>query len=93
MEDKNEDFKKLKEKLDETTTFPAKYLYKFIVPGDGDGVKEIEAIFNFGGAVITTTPSKTGKFVAVSILIKMQSSAQVIEKYLEVGAVKDVISL
>jgi len=93
MEGKNEDYKGLKEKLDETTTFPVKYLYKFIVPSDGDGVKEIETIFNFGGAVITTKPSKTGKFIAVSILIKMKSSEKVIEKYLEVGAVKGVISL
>jgi len=93
MEDKQNDYKKLKEKLDETTTFPAKYLYKFIVPGDGNGAKEIEAIFNFGGAVITTKPSKTGKYIAISILIKMDSSEHIIDKYKEVGNVKGVISL
>lgn len=93
MEDKQDPFKGLKEKLDETTTFPTKYLYKFIVPAEQSKVKEIENIFNFGGAVIETKDSKTGKYISISILIEMQSSEQIIEKYNEVGKVKGVISL
>lgn len=93
MEDKHEYYKGLKEKLDETTTFPAKYLYKFIVPANQSKVDEIEAIFNFGGAVIDTRDSKTGKYTSISILIEMHSSDQIIEKYIEVGEVKGVISL
>ncbi len=93
MDDKQEQFKGLKEKLDESTTFPAKYLYKFIVPANQSKAEEIEAIFNFGGAVIDTKDSKTGKYTSISILIEMQSSDQIIEKYLEVGKIKGVISL
>ncbi|MFK5880543.1 MAG: DUF493 family protein [Flavobacteriaceae bacterium] len=93
MDDKHEQFKGLKEKLDESTTFPTKYLYKFIVPADQSKVEEIEAVFNFGGAVINTKDSKTGKYTSISILIEMQSSDEIIEKYLEVGKVKGVISL
>ena len=93
MDDNNEQYKGLKEKLDESTTFPAKYLYKFIVPANQSKVEEIEAIFNFGGAVIDTKDSKTGKYTSISILIEMQSSDEIIEKYIEVGKVKGVISL
>lgn len=93
MEDNIEPFKGLKEKLDETTTFPTKYLYKFIVPAEQSKVKEIENIFNFGGAVIETKDSKTGKYTSLSIMIEMQSSDQIIEKYIEVGHIKGVISL
>ena len=93
MEGKHEYYKGLKEKLDETTTFPAKYLYKFIVPANQSKVEAIEAIFNFGGAVINTKNSKTGKYISISILIEMHNSDQIIEKYIEVGQIKDVISL
>ncbi len=91
---KNQDYyKSLKSKLDETTKFPAKYLYKFIVPTGGAQVKKIEDIFNFGSAVITTKLSKTGKFTSVSILIMMESSDAIISKYEEIGTIKGVISL
>ena len=93
MENNKETYKGLKDKLDETTTFPAKYLYKFIVPAKESKVEEVEAIFNFGGAVIETKNSKTGKYTSISILIEMQSSDQIIKKYIEVGAVDGVISL
>ena len=39
MEDKKEFYKNLKKTLEETTTFPDKYLYKFIVPSDDAKVK------------------------------------------------------
>ena len=69
MSDKNDFYEKLKERLDATTTFPSKYLYKFIVPADKLKVKEIESIFNYGGAIIDTKSSKKGKYTSVSILI------------------------
>ncbi|MDC9721480.1 MAG: DUF493 family protein [Urechidicola sp.] len=50
-------------------------------------------MFNFGGAVIDTKGSKTGKYTSISILIEMQSSDEIIKKYIEVGKVKGVISL
>lgn len=93
MDDKRDFYKSLKEKLDDTTSFPSKYLYKFIVPADSAKVKEIEKIFNYGGAVIETKSSKNGKYTSISILIKMQNSNDIIEKYKVVGQIKGVISL
>ncbi len=93
MEDNNDFYKSLKEKLDNTTTFPSKYLYKFIVPADEKKVTEIESVFNYGGAVIDTKSSKAGKYTSISILIEMQSSDEIIERYKEVGTIKGVISL
>lgn len=86
-------YKKLKVTLDETTKFPAAYLYKFIVPSDGDGAKEIQELFNDLGAVIKTKKSSKGKYTAVSIEVKVPSSDFVILKYKEVAIVKGVISL
>ncbi|WP_373942680.1 hypothetical protein [Polaribacter sejongensis] len=40
MSDKKEFYKKLKSQLDDTTKFPADYMYKFIVPTDGNQVRK-----------------------------------------------------
>ncbi len=93
MEDKKEFYDKLKKSLEETTKFPAEYLYKFIIPSNKEKLKEIENIFNHGGAVINTKPSKTGKYVSISINMNMNNSDEIIEKYMEVGKIKGVISL
>lgn len=86
-------YKKLKLSLDETMSFPSNYLYKFIIPKDDEKMNAIENIFNYGGAVITTRLSKTGRYISISILIEMSSSDEIISKYVEIGKVEGVISL
>lgn len=86
-------YKKLKEQLDDTTTFPADYMYKFIVPTDADQVDEVQKIFDKGGAVINTKKSKTGKYISVSIVINLSSSDEVISYYKKAENIKGIISL
>lgn len=93
MENTDDFFKKLKQKLTETTVFPTTYLYKFIIPADEEKLKQIETIFDHVGAVINTKSSRTGKFTSISILMKMGSADEVIAKYEEVAVVEGVISL
>jgi len=93
MDDKEDFYKKLKITLDDTTEFPSKYLYKFIIPNDDVKLNQIKDVFNYGGAVIDTKLSKTGKFISVSILIEMQSSEEIISKYHAIGHIKGIISL
>lgn len=93
MEKKEDFYKSLKITLDETTQFPSKYLYKFIIPNDDLKLNEIKDVFNYGGAVIDTKLSKTGKFISVSILIEMQNSNEIISKYHAVGHIEGLISL
>ncbi|ARV16780.1 DUF493 family protein [Polaribacter sp. SA4-12] len=93
MSDKKEFYTKLKAQLDDTTTFPADYLYKFIVPTDANQVGEVEEIFNDSGAVINKKKSKTGKYVSVSIVIKIEISEHVITYYQKAEKIKGIISL
>lgn len=87
-------YKKLKEQLYDTATWPSEYLYKFIVPTNKKKITDIESLFNNLGAVITTTESKNGKYTSVSINLQMKSPEAVIEKYKEVAEKVDgVISL
>lgn len=90
----NEFYEKLTSRLYETNTWPAEYLYKFIVPSELEKIAEIEAIFDNMGAVINTNESKTGKYTSVSINVLMRDPEFVVEKYKEVAEkVEGVISL
>lgn len=93
--DKNtqEFYERLKTELDLSTTWPATYLYKFIVPSVNDNVLRVEEAFNCMGAVIKTTKSKTGKFTSISVDVTMKDAQEVIDKYIEVSTIDGIISL
>ena len=93
MEEKKDLYNKLRKKLEETTTFPTKYMFKFIVPSDDKKIATIENMFNNIGAVITTKNSKSNKYKSLTILVTMESVDQIINKYKEVDTIEGVISL
>ena len=92
---KSEEFyEKLKSQLYDTNTWPAEYLYKFIVKSNQEKITEIETLFDNMGAVINTVESKNGKYTSVSINVSMQDPEAVISKYKEVTEnIEGVISL
>jgi hypothetical protein len=92
--DKSDEFyRKLKTQLEETSTWPSVYLYKFIVPSKGDGILTINKIFDNTGAVIESKQSKKGTYTSLTITVNLENADAVIQKYREVGKVKGVISL
>jgi putative lipoic acid-binding regulatory protein len=93
MSKESDFYEKLKKSLIETTEFPTKYMYKFIIPSEDAKFKQIENIFDNLGAVINSKPSKTGKYISLTILVNMKSPDDIIEKYKEVSKVEGVISL
>ena len=87
-------YKKLREKLEDTSLWPSEYLYKFIVPSSSQKIAEVENIFDNMGAVINTKQSSKGTYTSVSVNVTMNNPDHVIEKYKEVGEkVEGVISL
>ncbi len=94
-QDKNtkEFYERLRQQLADDTSWPAQYLYKFIIPAELEKIAEIEAIFNGMEAVINTRDSSKGTYTSVSIKVKMASPDAVIKKYLEVSNIEGVISL
>jgi putative lipoic acid-binding regulatory protein len=94
MDSKSEEFyERLKQELVNSTTWPAEYLYKFIVPSQPEKILEIENAFDQMGAVIETSQSKTGKYTSVSINVRMGSAQLVIDKYVELSGIEGIISL
>ena len=86
-------YERLKVELDNSNTWPAEYLFKFIMPSVGDNVERVEKAFDCIKTVIKTTKSKTGKFTSVSIDVTMKSSDDVISKYKEVSIIEGIVSL
>jgi len=87
-------YKKLKDQLKETSTWPSEYLYKFILKTDVHKIESLESLFNGVGAVIHTTKSKNGKYTSISINLIMKNPEAVVSKYIEVtNTIEGVISL
>ena len=93
MKEKEDFYKELRSKLKETTIFPAKYMFKFIIPTNNNKEEKIKNMFNHLGAVITTKSSKSNKYKSFTIIVKMKSVDAVIHKYEEVDTIGGVISL
>lgn len=93
MSDREAFYNKLKSQLEDTTKFPADYLYKFIVPTDGDQVQEVQDLFDKGGVIIKTKKSKTGKYVSVSIRLQVTTANEVVDYYKKAEKIKGIISL
>ena len=94
-QDKNitEFYERLKKQLEEDTSWPSPYLFKFIVPANLEKIAEIGAVFDKSDAEINTRDSAKGTYTSVSIKVTMQSPDEVVKKYLEVSNVEGVISL
>lgn len=95
MDKKNSEefYDRLREQLEESTTWPSDYLYKFIVLSHRDKIDKIHKVFDNTGAVIESKQSKKGKYTSVSITVNLKNPEAVIAKYKEVGKVDGVISL
>ena len=86
-------YKRLKTQLNEDTSWPSIYLYKFIIPSSLEKIAKIESVFDNSNAEISTRDSSKGTYTSVSIKVKMESPNAVIEKYIEVSKIEGVISL
>lgn len=87
-------YKKLKDQLYDTASWPSEYLYKFIMLSETSKIEEVTSLFNNLGAVISTKESKNGKYTSISINVQMKNPEAVINKYKEVAVkVEGVISL
>ncbi len=94
MDKKTEEFyTRLREELNNTSTWPGEYLYKFIVPSDDKKIEEVKNAFDNMGAVIKTKQSKTGKYTSLSVDVTMQNPDEVVQKYIEVSNIEGIISL
>ncbi|MDQ8004216.1 MAG: DUF493 family protein [Pedobacter sp.] len=80
-----------KEKLENVQTFPGLYAYKFILTGGVDKIKELRAVLPEEEFI--ETPSKTGKYISVTVKKWMQDADAVVDIYKKVGEIKGIMML
>lgn len=91
---KSEEFyKRLLSQLQEDTSWPSEYLFKFIVPAELDKIAEVRSAFDDLDADIVTRDSTKGNYTSISVKAMLNSPETVIEKYIQVSKVEGVISL
>ena len=86
-------YERLKAELDLSNSWPAEYLFKFIVPTTEENILKVEDAFNCMGAVIKTTKSRTGKFTSISVDLTVKDSQEIIDKYQELSTIEGIVSL
>lgn len=93
MENSEIFYQKLRTTLEETTTFPTSYIYKFIIPNNNSNVFQLMKLFDSQGAVITSKDSKTTRYKSFTIQIITNSVDEIIQKYKDASSIEGIISL
>jgi len=83
------DLNQFKDKLDSSYSWPALYMFKFIVPAG----MENEVIDIFPKHEILQKKSKNGKYISLTAKIMAGSSDQIIEIYQKATVIDGLISL
>lgn len=87
----NDSYANLKEKLETVEQFPGIYNFKFIITGGMDKIEELRAVLPDDKFI--EQPSKTGKYVSITVKKEMQNADEVIAVYKKVGAIKGIMML
>lgn len=86
-------YTRLKNELLESTSFPTRYLYKFIIPTSEAKLAQLKEVFKDTDAEITTRPSSSDKYTGVSVNVSLKNPDEVIEFYKEAGKIEGILSL
>lgn len=81
----------LKEKLESVEKFPGVYHFKFIITGGLDKIQELRAILP--DDEFMEQPSKTGKYVSITVKKAVQNADEVIAVYKQAGNIKGIMIL
>ncbi|MCT4590328.1 MAG: DUF493 domain-containing protein [Carboxylicivirga sp.] len=87
-----QEYTKLKELLAQNKKWPMLYMFKFIVPNEGDKVKQVVDLLPKHGNV-SYNHTKNLKYVSVTCKVSMKSANAIIEVTSKIAAIKGVMSL
>jgi len=87
----NDIYANLKEKLESIEKFPGIYHFKFIITGGLDKIKDLRGILPDDEFI--EQPSKTGKYVSITVKKQMQNADDIIAVYKQVGTIKGIMIL
>lgn len=86
-------YERLKKRLEETSTFPADYMFKFVFPADAEKLRALRARFERFSPRVSVRTSKNGKYTSVTILICAPDAETIVIKYREASEIEGIIIL
>lgn len=90
---KEDFYVKFKERLDDVTSFPSDYTYKFIYPSSEETMSKVKEIFKNANPKYDYKASKNRKYTSITVVIYALDSDQVIHFYEEVSKIEGVMML
>ena len=95
MDNENKDFYKyLKNPLDETSSWPSDYIYKYIYKSNASNIEILKDIFKDSSANFIIQKSKNEKYTSVSVKIIAKDPDLIINNYKKVAKqIENVILL
>lgn len=84
---------KFKERLDDVTSFPSDYTFKFIYTSGEETMNAIKDVFKNANPAFDYKTSKNRKYTSISVKIYAIDSDQVINFYQEVAKIEGVMML
>jgi len=81
----------LKEKLESVQQFPGIYCFKFIITGGLDKIQELRKVLQNDEFI--EQPSKTGKYVSITVNKNVQNADEVISIYKQTAIIKGIMTL
>ena len=87
-------YKNLKQLLDDSSSWPSEYIYKFIYSSKPENIEILRDIFKASNADFKIKTSKNGKYTSVSVKIVAKNQDLIIENYKKVAdRIENVILL
>ena len=81
----------LKEKLESVEKFPGIYNFKFILTGGVEKIQDLRAVLP--NDEFLEQPSKTGKYVSITVKKQVQNADEVIAIYKQTANIKGIMTL
>lgn len=85
-------FDALKSKLEENSSWPMVYMFKFIVPSDNHKIALIESFFG-EDAEIKLQPSSNGKYTSITAREVMLNADMIVDVYKKAAVIEGIIAL
>lgn len=88
---RDEQFDKLRELLNQENNWPMVYMFKFIVPADNHKIALVEAKFS-DEAIILHKESTNGKYFSITVKEVMLNADSIISKYMEMDGIEGLMA-
>jgi tRNA G37 N-methylase Trm5 len=88
----DEFFQRLEKQLEINTTWPAVYMFKFIIPESNQGYALLRSLFGEESR-LSTRHSANGKYISITVKEMMISPAEITERYRKAAEIEGIIAL